>query len=246
MSNNRDDFSGPIKDLLANRVGRKCSNPNCRKLTCGPNENPQKITNIGVAAHICAAAKGGPRYDAKMSPEERKAPDNGIWLCQNCAKLIDSDTNRYTEELLRTWKQLAEKNALTEVEANEKEKTIDDMYIVYDEIEYRRKYIRLREKAIQLLAYYGNVYLNIVDAPDDTHEEAKEQLRFLGVEFECLAKNQGPHAIPDVPDSNKLQSVSGMFIGLSNNMYIYKCGDKMRLIEDNAKREERIREILSI
>ena len=43
-----------------------------------------------------------------MSAEERKAPDNGIWLCQNCAKLIDSDTKRYTIELLRAWKQIAE------------------------------------------------------------------------------------------------------------------------------------------
>lgn len=29
----RDDFSQTTKDLLANRVGWKCSNPNCRKAT---------------------------------------------------------------------------------------------------------------------------------------------------------------------------------------------------------------------
>ena len=115
MSNNRDDFSNFTKELLANRVGRRCSNPNCRKLTCGANDDPSKITNIGVAAHICAAAKGGPRYNEKMSAEERKAPDNGIWLCQNCAKLIDSDTKRYTIDLLRTWKQIAEEYAIIEV-----------------------------------------------------------------------------------------------------------------------------------
>ena len=62
MSNNRDDFSISTKALLANRVGLRCSNPNCRKLTCGANDDLSKITNIGVAAHICAAAKGGPRY----------------------------------------------------------------------------------------------------------------------------------------------------------------------------------------
>ena len=115
MSNNRDDFSISTKELLANRVGRKCSNPNCRKLTCGANDDPSKIINIGVAAHICAAAKGGPRYNEKMSSEERKSPDNGIWLCQNCAKLIDSDTNRYTIDLLRAWKQIAEEYAIIEV-----------------------------------------------------------------------------------------------------------------------------------
>ena len=126
MSNNRDDFSISTKALLANRVGLRCSNPNCRKLTCGANDDLSKITNIGVAAHICAAAKGGPRYNESMSAEERKAPDNGIWLCQNCAKLIDSDTKRYTIELLRAWKQIAEEYAMTEVATNTVGNTVDD------------------------------------------------------------------------------------------------------------------------
>ncbi len=108
MPNNRDDFSQQTKDLLANRVGRKCSNPNCGKLTCGANDNPSKYTNIGVAAHICAAAPGGPRYDDNMSPEERKSSSNGIWLCQSCSKLIDSDTERYSKEVLISWKKIAE------------------------------------------------------------------------------------------------------------------------------------------
>ena len=118
MPSKRDEFTNFTKELLANRVGRKCSNPNCRKLTCGPNENPLKITNIGVAAHICAAAEGGPRFDSSMTSEERKGFDNGIWLCQNCAKLIDSDPARYTKELLKSWKSIAEEYAITEVASN--------------------------------------------------------------------------------------------------------------------------------
>ena len=102
MSNNRDDFSPATKELLANRVGRKCSNPACRKLTCGANEDPQKVTSIGVAAHICAAAKGGPRYDATMTSQERKSFENGIWLCQSCSKLIDTDVVRYTTSPVQT------------------------------------------------------------------------------------------------------------------------------------------------
>lgn len=116
MANNRDDFSLATKELLANRVGRKCSNPSCRKLTCGANTDPDKITNIGVASHICAAAKGGPRYDESMTPEERKAFDNGIWLCQSCSKLIDTDTIRYTKEVLLRWKKIAEELAILEME----------------------------------------------------------------------------------------------------------------------------------
>lgn len=59
METMRDDFSQTTKDLLANRVGWKCSNPDCRKPTRGANTDPNKIINIGVAAHICAAAEGG-------------------------------------------------------------------------------------------------------------------------------------------------------------------------------------------
>lgn len=116
MANNRDDFSSATKELLANRVGRKCSNPSCRKLTCGANIAPDKITNIGVASHICAASKGGPRYDESMTAEERKSFDNGIWLCQSCSKLIDTDTARYTKEVLLQWKKIAEELAILEVE----------------------------------------------------------------------------------------------------------------------------------
>ena len=135
MGNIRDDFTSATKELLANRVGRRCSNPACRKLTCGANTNPEKITNIGVAAHICAAAQGGPRYDASMTPEERKSFENGIWLCQSCSKLIDTDITRYPKELLQSWKQLAEQTAILEVEttsstpAFEKDKELVQFYL---------------------------------------------------------------------------------------------------------------------
>lgn len=118
MTNPRDDFSLKTKDILAKRVGFRCSNPNCRKLTCGANENPQKVTSIGVAAHIAAAAKGGPRYDECMTPDERKALSNGIWLCQSCSKLIDVDKTRYTAEVLMKWKTIAEDLAILEVETS--------------------------------------------------------------------------------------------------------------------------------
>lgn len=117
MPNNRDDFTEITKDIMAKRVGYRCSNPTCRKLTCGPNDNHLKSSNIGVAAHICAAAPGGKRYDPNMTPEERKSIDNGIWLCQSCSKLIDSDDLRYTVALLHNWKRISEEIALMELEA---------------------------------------------------------------------------------------------------------------------------------
>jgi hypothetical protein len=102
--------------LLAKRVGHRCSNPGCRQATTGPQENPSKAINIGVAAHIAAASPGGPRFDPTMSSEDRAAPSNGIWLCQTCGKLVDNDPVRYPSALLNYWKATAEHRAARALE----------------------------------------------------------------------------------------------------------------------------------
>jgi hypothetical protein len=109
----RDDFSEHVKRALAARVGNLCSNPDCRALTSGPHEDAAKAVNLGVAAHITAAAPSGPRYDASLTPEQRAAIENAIWLCQSCAKLIDSDPVRFPVTLLLDWKSMAEAEART-------------------------------------------------------------------------------------------------------------------------------------
>ncbi|MBI3096455.1 MAG: hypothetical protein HYY97_16425 [Rhodocyclales bacterium] len=112
----RDDFSRNDVDILAKRVGVRCSNPSCRKLTTGPRSESNQIVNIGVAAHITAASEGGARYDPNISSEGRRSIKNGIWLCQNCAKLIDNDPNRYKVELLLQWRTEAERAAHAAIE----------------------------------------------------------------------------------------------------------------------------------
>jgi tetratricopeptide (TPR) repeat protein len=116
MPVDRDDFSAATRALLAARVGFRCSKPECRQPTSGPQDDPTKTVNLGVAAHITAATRGGPRYDPSLSPEERSAADNGIWCCQTHAKLVDNDVNRYTVQKLREWKALAEAQARRELE----------------------------------------------------------------------------------------------------------------------------------
>ncbi len=95
----RDDFSQKVADNLAKRVANHCSNPNCRKKTSGPHTEVEKALNVGVAAHITAASPGGPRYDSMLTPAQRKSGENGIWLCQSCAKLIDNDPALFPTEL---------------------------------------------------------------------------------------------------------------------------------------------------
>jgi hypothetical protein len=43
-----------------------------------------------------------------MTPEERRAITNGIWLCATCATLIDRGPESYSPGLLRRWRQDAE------------------------------------------------------------------------------------------------------------------------------------------
>lgn len=106
-----DEFSDPVKRALAARVGHQCSNPECRAATSGPQDDPARSVNVGVAAHITAASPGGPRYDPDLLPQERSDPSNGVWLCQTDAKLVDNDPARFTVDVLRRWKLDAEAEA---------------------------------------------------------------------------------------------------------------------------------------
>ena len=88
----RDDFSQRTKDLLAKRVGYRCSNPACGCATVFPGKKDDRNASIiGQAAHIAAASPRGSRYDANMDSRQRSNIDNGIWLCNKCARLIDMD-----------------------------------------------------------------------------------------------------------------------------------------------------------
>jgi len=111
----RDEFTANIKSLLARRVGMRCSNPECRRLTTGPAEAPEGTVNLGVAAHITAASPGGPRFDPSLSAADRTRIQNGIWLCQKCAKLIDNDPEQFVAGLLHRWKEEGERAARVEI-----------------------------------------------------------------------------------------------------------------------------------
>lgn len=100
----RDDFTVRTKKTLALRAAHFCSKPSCRKLTAAPHSDPEKSLTTGHAAHIHAAAPGGPRYDPNQTPAERKAIANGIWLCRECGDDVDKDEVTYPADKLRSWK----------------------------------------------------------------------------------------------------------------------------------------------
>jgi hypothetical protein len=52
-----------------------------------------------------------------MTPNQRSEITNGIWLCQNCAKLVDNDISKFTVEVIEGWKVKAEAHTRSLVES---------------------------------------------------------------------------------------------------------------------------------
>lgn len=113
----RDDFTKRTVTEIAKGVAYRCSNPECRRPTLGANATQDGTIIIGVAAHICAASPGGPRYNAAQTREARRSKENGLWLCQNCGRLVDADPDRFTVEQLAEWRHDAQARAFRELVA---------------------------------------------------------------------------------------------------------------------------------
>lgn len=104
-------FPKGIKRALAMRVAYRCSNPDCQRVTVGPGKTSGATLVIGEAAHICGALPGSARYDSKMTNDDRKGFENGIWLCPSCHTMIDKDPCSFPVDLLKNWKKAAEESA---------------------------------------------------------------------------------------------------------------------------------------
>ena len=131
MKINRDDFSPETKRILGGRVAYRCSYSGCNIVTIGPDTaNEEKVVNFGKAAHIHAAAPGGPRYLPDMTTEARKSIQNGIWMCGNHAWLIDANYGNYSAETLLQWKKTAEADAYRRLKDLEKEQFPDPTTII--------------------------------------------------------------------------------------------------------------------
>src|SRR6266699_6927159 len=98
-----------LKKLFA-LSGNKCAFPQCYLPIV---EDSGVVT--GIVCHIKARSKGGPRYDAKQSTEERHGYMNLLLTCARHSKLIDSDPKTYTVEALYEMKKAQEKNGSIEL-----------------------------------------------------------------------------------------------------------------------------------
>lgn len=109
------DFNKKTVDTVAKRAAYRCSNPDCRAVTVGPNSIPNQSTTIGEAAHIYGARENSKRYRPDMTDTARAEITNSIWLCRNCHKLIDTDDRRYAPNILYAWREQHEEYILKEL-----------------------------------------------------------------------------------------------------------------------------------
>lgn len=107
------DFSRPTITALEKRVANRCSFPECTASTSGPSaESDSSVSNTGTACHIYAASDGpAARRVKKISTDELKHINNGIWMCGSHGRLIDSDECTYTPDNLKDWRRIAERRA---------------------------------------------------------------------------------------------------------------------------------------
>lgn len=96
---NSPKFSETTKRILAKMAGERCSI--CEELTSLPNKYRTNFINKGEAAHIYGVnPAANNRYKKELTNIELKHISNGIWLCNNCHKHIDSDDSDFTVQKL--------------------------------------------------------------------------------------------------------------------------------------------------
>jgi hypothetical protein len=106
------EFTKDTIELLMRRAALHCSNPDCGVLTSAPTTKNDGSINLGEAAHIYGRTERSKRYNLEMTQAERADITNGIWLCRNCHKEIDTDELRFPADLLFEWRREHERTVL--------------------------------------------------------------------------------------------------------------------------------------
>ncbi len=105
----REPKTSTVKRLFALSCNQ-CAFPECNTPII---ESSGVIT--GIICHIRARSKGGPRYEPKQTAEQRHSFENLILLCSRHSKIIDSQPERFSVELLEEIKELHERKGNIEL-----------------------------------------------------------------------------------------------------------------------------------
>jgi len=102
-----------LKRLFA-RSQNQCAMPKCTA--------PIVVGDVvvGEICHIKARRKNGPRYDPTLTLSQRNAYGNLLLLCRTCHKLIDSNRETYSVELLDDLKEMQESQGGMELNSGDR------------------------------------------------------------------------------------------------------------------------------
>lgn len=105
------EIMGSIKISAIKRLfavsGNECAFPECRSPII---ESSGTVT--GEIAHIKAANKNGPRYDASQTDDERNSFGNLILLCSRHHTIIDSEIELYPADVIKKFKKEHEQQSV--------------------------------------------------------------------------------------------------------------------------------------
>ena len=96
-----------------------------------------------------------------------------------------------------------------------------------------------------MLMFHARAYSNIVEKPDELHEEASKAFREVGSRIGSFAVER-PKFCWGVPKPEVISDVSIEFVGLSNGMYSKAGITADMLLEQNEKRVEKIKSMLRL
>ena len=114
-------------------------------------------TITGIICHIHARSRGGPRFNAKQTAEQRHAFENLILMCSRHSKVIDSEPLRYTAKVLDGFKAVHEQPA--EIELSQADgKRVDSLLAEYREINIiAQKVVFTKTKGPTIAAPVGSI-----------------------------------------------------------------------------------------
>lgn len=127
MAKDLNDFTEATKVRVFKRAGYRCSFPGCGITLVGPHSDEESgnAVSTGEIAHISGARPAANnRYQAHLQPDQRSHHSNAIALCRTHAKLIDSDEDKYTIEVICAWK-AGHEDRIARLQAGEK---VDEEY----------------------------------------------------------------------------------------------------------------------
>ncbi|MGZ8284525.1 MAG: hypothetical protein ACXW27_11245 [Allosphingosinicella sp.] len=99
---------------------------------------------------------GGARYDPDQSEEQRHSAENGLWLCERCASLVDKNNGAdFSVQELKLWKRASERAALERLYRHSDQVRNNCVQtLIYINIPRLHHYLSLSPQSVSLPHYF--------------------------------------------------------------------------------------------